>query len=326
MVAAELIRLDRRPAAGRFCVSVNGLAQTTEAGKLDRLLSHCGGPLADLVLFKEATGSGHLARQWAKAQFFCNADAERCCQECDGCIIDNRRIEVARLPPLKLSDGDFTSTRDFELSAPKAISVMNHLCGFNGWSSEVLELRPAEESTVSGRTSVQLRSDATATGSDGVHACGHIAHVARVRVLVHADGVEAIGEGGSTSEERWSGGEVLGRPSTITQGERGSRSKKSAVTNALRDALIRLAIVRFHDGRVTVRAVEADTTTSTRCAAGTTATSAPVPTATKRGFSSTHAAGESVPWRPAPHQNDAAVWTLPPHVAEGSRCPALIVD
>eukprot|EP00325_Prymnesiales_sp_UTEX-LB-985_P004762 CAMPEP_0174705396 /NCGR_PEP_ID=MMETSP1094-20130205/8640_1 /TAXON_ID=156173 /ORGANISM="Chrysochromulina brevifilum, Strain UTEX LB 985" /LENGTH=262 /DNA_ID=CAMNT_0015903557 /DNA_START=13 /DNA_END=801 /DNA_ORIENTATION=- len=219
----ELIRLDRRPLGGQFCVWVDGLAPSTDPAKLERCLIQRGGPLETLVVHQASDV------QWATAQFFCEADCERCRQHCDGMVLDGRRVQVRR--PTK-GQRESSSMYNQSLSSIKAIDLMNHFLGFNGWSSEVLALWKPE-------------------APDGVASSDIFS--ARVRVSV-AGGivVEGVSDSASTVDMAVGGGlaDLAYAPS--------ARHKKAAITNALRAALAQLVIIRFPDGRAVCRAVEID--------------------------------------------------------------------
>ena len=229
-MAAELIRLDRPPAD--FCVSVSGLSPTLEVPKLERYLRELGGPLWSLIVHEDNTGGD--MRRWAMAFFYCESDAERCRQQCDGLVLAGRRLSTRRLTKLRGSNHPAAGREG--IPASKAIDLMNHYVGFNGWSSELLHVQPAV---------------------DGDHAAGTTSgadlFMARARITV-ADGPEVTAEaiGGGV------GSRLYAESSTADDAarwERRAQHKKAAVTGALKAALAKLCIIRMN-GRVIVRAIE----------------------------------------------------------------------
>lgn len=234
----EVIRLDRRPLSGHFCLSVNGIAPATNPTKLERCLRE-GGLLENLVIHRAPD------RQWATAQYFCEADCEAVRQQCDGMVLDGRRINVARA-------GKLSSVRGIlPISASKAIDLMNHYVGFNRWSSEVVSLRRRDAANVGGGDSeggVGRRS-----GDNAFSAC--------VRVMAGGVIVEGVGDSDGVSEGYDEGvafAAADGQPSMVPL-VACARCKKAAVTNALKAALGHLAIIRLPDGRVLVKVVESET-------------------------------------------------------------------
>ena len=216
----ELIRLDRRPLSGQFCLAVDGLAPSIDPAKLERCLRECGGPLENLIIHRA------VDRQWATVQFFCEADCDRCRQQCDGMVLEGRRVAMRRLTKGALS----SNAGVLSLSAAKAIDLMNHFIGFNKWSSEVLELWKPEAPE---------------------SAASSCAFAARVRVFVSGDVVvEGIGDSTASGD---SGDECALAAGAYSPS---ARCKKAAVTNALKAALAQLVVIRFADGRTVVRVVE----------------------------------------------------------------------
>lgn len=230
-MAAELIRLDRRPTAWQFTVGVNGMAPTVTGDRLMQVASEGGGPVANCVLFQLPE------RAWATVQFYCASDADRFQQQCDGRMLDGRRVEIGPLPEsLKSKPTNDAHLQDAGLPASKAIELVNHLLGFNGWTSEVLDIVPAPPPP----------PPSTDPGLPRF----------RARVRVHLGGVQAVGEG-DTGE--------LGAAHQREQTHAG-HAKKAAVTNALKAALARLAIIRFRSGKVVVRQLVPEAGGAENCA------------------------------------------------------------
>ena len=243
---AELIRLDRLPSGWAHSVSIGRLAPSIDDERLAQVLSDCGGPVANLLL--------HCApdRRWATAQFFCEADAERFRTSCDGRPFAGQRIEVKRLyasrggsstaptPAKRCPPGSAAPTpalptqgdAALDMPASKAISVMNAYLGFGGWSHELLELTTEADTGERAPTyKAKVRVCARGTNVVGVATSG---------------GGASVGEASQVVSESWQGA--------------GTRHcgllKKAAVTNALKAALQRLAIIRFPaNGKVAVRAI-----------------------------------------------------------------------
>ena len=169
-----------------------------------------------------------MAFTWWHVQFFCQADCDRCRQQCDGIVLDGRRVALRRLTKGALS----SNAGVLSLSAAKAIDLMNHFVGFNRWSSEVVKLwKPEAPESAAGRS---------------------VAFSARVRVLVSGGVVvEGVSDSAATADAGDEGG-----PAAVGAYATSARHKKAAVTNALKAALAQLAVVRFADGRTVVRAVE----------------------------------------------------------------------
>ena len=216
-MAACVVRLDRRPGAGQHCVSIAGLAPGLDPSKLERFLRECGGPLENLIIHQSQYGE--RGSNFATAQFFCEMDRDRCVHNCDQRLLNGRWIQVTR----QSKTGGWSSDGAIlELPAAKAIELMNHFLGFNGWTSEILSLGAVGEGTA-------------------------IGFEARVVVRVASSDVEsmasAVGDCG-TCMAGAAGAEV------------GARRKKTAVTNAVKAALARLAIIAFPSGKVAVRAIE----------------------------------------------------------------------
>ena len=232
-MSACLIRLDRRPAAGQFCVTLSGISPNTDPAKLERCLRECGGPLENLIVHESHFGESRAL--YATAQFFCEADCERCRSNCDGLLLSGRRIQVSRLTK---SSGWSSNGAVLELGFAKAIELMNHFLGFNGWSSELL-----------GFEAVANGSGTSAGTSTAVLAAA--GYEARVRIRVPGSGVDLIGTGvGDT-------GSVVGLGSGAAGFEVAARRKKTAVSNAVKAVLARLVLVLLPSGKVLVRVVEA---------------------------------------------------------------------
>lgn len=234
-MAACIIRLDRRPLSGQHCVSISGLAPSVDPAKLERCFRECGGPLENLIIHETQFGTG--SSNYATAQFFCEADCERCRHHCDGLLLNGRRMQVTRLTK---TSGWSANGAFLELPATKCIELMNHYLGFNGWTSELL-----------GLTAVAVPAStagATAVGFE-----------ARVCVRVMSCGMEVIG-----SSVGDSGDVVAG----VSGGEINARRKKTAVTNAIKATLSRLTLVLFPSGKVVVKEVGAGAVVPTTVAPG----------------------------------------------------------
>jgi hypothetical protein len=230
MLAAELIRLDRPPPD--FCVSVSGLSPTLDLEKLESYLREMGGPLWSLIVHENGSGGG---RRWAMAFFYCESDSQRALQQCDGLVLAGQRLSTRRLTQLRGSNHPAAGREG--IPASKAIDIMNHYVGFNQWSSEVLQVRPAV-------------NDELATGTPTTDL-----FVARVRVIVAAAaGLEVTAEaiGGLESKLHATGSTAADQ--MAVDWERRAQHKKAAVTNALKAALAKLCIIRFANGKVVVRA------------------------------------------------------------------------
>jgi len=232
-MSACLIRLDRRPAAGQFCVTLSGISPNTDPAKLERCLRECGGPLENLIVHESHFGESRALN--ATAQFFCEADCERCRSNCDGLLLSGRRIQVSRL---NKSSGWSSNGAVLELGFAKAIELMNHFLGFNGWSSELLGFE------------IVANGSGTSAGTPAA-VLAAAGYEARVRIRVPGSGVDLIGTGvGDT-------GSVVGLGSGAAGFEVAARRKKTAVSNAVKAALARLVLVLLPSGKVLVRVVEA---------------------------------------------------------------------
>ena len=238
---ADLIRLDRRPTAWQYCVGVNNIPSTTSSDWLMNCARTTGGPVCNLLRYN--TTAGAESRSWATVQFYCAADAERFQQQCNGRMIGGRRIEIGALPKsLTSSTGDEMERN--QLPATKAIELVNHLLGFNGWSSEVLEIVAIED---------ELQPPPPPQQQTRVQSF-------RARVCVRIGAVEAIGIGESGSDFQGSA-----RPGDAAGGSMVGHAKKAAVTNAVRAALAQLAIIRFRSGKIVVRPLRADGAAAAGC-------------------------------------------------------------
>ena len=231
---ACMIRLDRRPPPGQYCLTVSNISPEADLAKLEQRLRSSGGPLDNFIHHKSQFGTGES--HFATVQFFCATDCERFRHECDGMLFSGRRIRVT---PLKRSSG--WSPTPLELSASNAIELMNHFVGFNGWSSEIIGIQLISASSVGPHS-------AGASSSRGANSDCHAGFEAKVVVKVAGSDIAIQGVG-------------VGDTGTILAGAAGfeavARRKKSAITNAVKAALSRLIIVLFPSGKVVVREVGA---------------------------------------------------------------------
>ena len=249
--APELIRLDKLPSDWKHSVSINSLALSVKTDQLVDILRECGGPIANIVVHQAPD------RQWATAQFFCESDATRFCQSCDGRALGGIRIGVRRLrvgsnyassssqaTPGPMSSqappGPQPTGRALDITALRAIELVNHYLGFDGWSHELLELSRVEEEAGGENEPPPPPMTTTTTPY-------------RARVRVHAGGVVVSGTGVGGDDATSDASQAA--PSSFASG---GRSHKAAITNALKAALQKLAIIRFpKSGKVVVRAIDA---------------------------------------------------------------------
>lgn len=252
-MTAELIRLDRPP--GDFCLAVSGLAPTLEISKLEGYLRELGGgPLWSIIDHVDSSNSDGR-RRWAMAFFYCESDAERCRRQCDGLVLSGRRLSANRLTKLRggssSSNHPAAAGREPGIPASKAIDLMNHYVGFNQWSSEVLQLTTAVD------------DDHNSNNNGANRAEQGPMFVARMRVTIACAEIEVTAEAtdggfGSLPYAESAAAAAADRSSSAAQWERRAQHKKAAVTNALKAALAKLAIIRLPCGKVVVRALAAE--------------------------------------------------------------------
>lgn len=198
------------------CLQVGGISPRTSYEKLYARLSACG-LLKQLQLHQNNWG------QFALAHFYSRAECESCRQQLDGCMLDERRLNVQRL------------NREFEgklrgqgqpLKVCQAIDVANHFLGPTGWSHsvETLECQAL-------RRAVPPALTAEAQYRARVHVSGTGFHVT----------AEADGWATSDNERPWT-----------AQGN----ARKAAISNALRMALSKMAIVRLASGKTLVQILQ----------------------------------------------------------------------
>lgn len=271
--APELIRLDKLPSDWKHSVSIGSLLSSVELERLSQALIECGGPLANLVLHKAPD------RTWATAQFFCDGDAERFRHNCDGRRFCGQRLEVKRLivrSGLVLGGSTpgptpVTGAHALDITASKAFELLTHYLGFDGWSHELVDIQPMPPGD---------RDGSFTGGSSGASSY-------RAHVRVHAGGacVLGVGESGHHPGEAASQVPAMHRPGETAAGGVGGERvmhvghlKKAAVTNALKAAVRKLALVRFPGGKVCARAI--DTRDDERHSGGCAGDAGSAPTAT----------------------------------------------
>ena len=244
---ASLIRLDRRPGAWQHCFNVNGIAPSVEDERLSEYCRECGGPVCNFIIYREADG-----RRWATVQFFCDADAQKFRQNCDGRVVDGRRIEVKPLSRALIDHASATQAADdhVDIPASKVVEIINHHVGFNNWTSQIVE---HPQPVAPPRTEKDAAAAAAASAQQPgktPQAAASTVYRARVRVVV--GGVQSIGLGESSAE---GGGSAFYTNSAASAMAAIAQAKKGAITNAVKRALGMLVLIRLSSGKVVVRSL-----------------------------------------------------------------------
>lgn len=263
---AELIRLDRRPGAWNFCFNVNGIAPSVEAERLSEYARECGGPVCNFIMHQEAD-----QRRWATVQFFCESDAQRFRQNCDGRVVDGRRLEVRPLARSLHESYSEDGRGPVDIPASKVIDLVTHLVGFNNWSSEVLLIEedlssqepPPQQQSLEQDSQLQQQSHQPqqlqqrqqpqqpqpAATKVAVPSTPLPSYTAHVRVQLAGTCAVGVGESGESAQVVVGGG-AASRMALMGQ------AKKGAITNAVKAALASLVVIRLPTGKVVVRPLE----------------------------------------------------------------------
>lgn len=239
----ELIRLDVRPPAFAFMVSIDGISPITTYDKLKRCLAECGGLVDNLTLNRVLDEHDQPTRQYALAQFYCASECERCRHELPMRYIDGNRVTVRRYSGSAAATSGAATPR---LTIAKAIDVMDHFVGFNQWAHELLELESAAPAYYDQRGAPRP----PATGAE-LQVAAAAEQKARVRVHVRSSGLAV--EGMAVHKAEPGGGGGAAAESLV---ERLAWTKKAAVSHAVLAALATLAIVRLPSGKVLVRRLD----------------------------------------------------------------------
>jgi hypothetical protein len=307
----ELIRLDRRPGAWLHCFNVNGVAPSVEADRLCKYATECGGPVCNFIMHTEAGG-----RRWATVQFFCDSDAQRFCHNCNGRVVDGRRLEIRPLART-LTETAAAAADDgrgpVDVPAAKTVELVNHFVGFNNWSSQVLDIKQVEPAQTQPPPEQQPPPLAAPPPAPNVPTVPTYRAWARVVVA----GVTADGTGESNGEVGC--GSTSGT-SAHDRAQRIGQAKKAAVTNAMKAALTTLVIIRLPTGKVVVRSL------GSSAPAGAAAASAPAASAPAAPATAAVAAG---PAAVPPHALTVPTLPAPAAQEQAAACPrpcALLVD
>ena len=216
--AAEVILLTNQEFTRDNCLVINGMSPQTSHEKLLALLSECG-MLTQLQLHESSDG-----RHYAYAQFFSRSECSNCLQELDGCTLDARRLNMRRL---SRSSQRKLRIQGQPLKVSQAVNAANHFLGSTGWSHSVETL---ECKTFNAPVPPALQAEAEYRAT--VSVCGAGFHL-------------SAAANGSASAEDADMVKVRGR------------ARKTAISNALRTALSRLAIVRLSSGKTHVQILNA---------------------------------------------------------------------
>ena len=167
-------------------------------------------------------------RIWANVQFFSRLDCESCLRCLDGCILDQRRLDVRRKGWEELPSA---STDGLPMKPEQAIALMNGLVGPMGWSHSIVCVE---------QQAVRRAADGDTAGCAADSASFEARYAASV--LVECGSAHVRGRSGATR-------------AAPTLPEAIRRAQRSAVDNALRAALAQLALIRI-DGQVLVEVID----------------------------------------------------------------------
>jgi RNA recognition motif-containing protein len=154
----------------------------------------------------------------AFVRYYSVVSAKKALKATHGQILNKKKLKVIFAKKRKLED---SATRDYDLPFHKCIELVNYYLGFHTWSSSIVSMEKIQ---------YEQRKE------DRLFSC---TYRCTVRLTLREDNrsVEGIGEGTAIDSDK---GEVV------------DKAKKTALTNARRNAFARTVLIVLDNGKVAV--------------------------------------------------------------------------